>query len=117
MSESPLKGSMYFHPQVLALRLHLPLTDFVRHVLAYYSVAPTQLMLGVWQTIIGFEALCEDFAAALYSLEDFTTCYSMRRLSSGVCSFSPRGSRPRLIVNLPDSDRGWNFTVVRISGS
>ena len=37
----PPKGSMYFHPQVLALRVHFPLTDFVCRVLAYYNVALT----------------------------------------------------------------------------
>ena len=68
---------MYFQPQVFALRVHLPLTDFIRHVLAYYDVAPTLLTPGAWKTIMGFEALYVDFNAALYYLEDFITCYSM----------------------------------------
>jgi len=73
----PLEGGMYYHLQVLVLMAHLSLTDFVRQVLACYNVAPTQLMLGAWRTILGFEAICVNFAAASYSLEDFTTCYSM----------------------------------------
>ena len=108
----PPEGGMYFQPQVLVLMVHLPLTDFVRQVPAYYNVVPTQLMLGAWRTILGFEALCVDFAAASYSLEDFTTCYLMQRLLSVVCSFSPGGTRLKLIVNLSDSDHEWNSTIV-----
>ena len=39
---SPEEG-VYFHPQVLASRVHLSLTNFIHHVLAYYNVTPTQL--------------------------------------------------------------------------
>jgi len=86
-------------------------------VLICYNMAPTQLMLGAWRMILGFEALCVDFANALYSPEDFATCYSMRRLPSRVCTLSSQGSQPRLIVNLSDSDHEWNSIVVRVSSS
>ena len=89
---SPPKGGVYFHPQMLAMRVHLPLTDFVCQVLVYYNVPPTQLTHGAWRAVLGFEALCVDFVATSYSLEDFATCYSMRTLPSEVCSFSPRGT-------------------------
>ena len=68
---------MYFHPQVLALRVQLPLIDFVHQVLAFYNVAPTQLMLGAWRMILGYKAIRVDFVAPLYSLEDFVTFYTM----------------------------------------
>jgi len=37
--------------------------DRSHQVLAFYNVAPTQLMLGAWRMILGYEALCVDFAA------------------------------------------------------
>ena len=101
----PLEGGVYFHPKVLALRVHFSLTDFIRQMLAYYNVTPTQLTPSAWRMIMGFEALCMDFTTATYSHEDFATCYLMRRLPSEVCSFNPRGSQPKLIVNLPDRPR------------
>jgi len=57
--------------------VHLSLTDFVLQVLAYYNVAPTQLMTGAWLTILGYEAFCVDFIAPSCSLDDFTTFYVM----------------------------------------
>ena len=94
---SPNSG-VYFHLQVLALRVHLSLTDFIRQVLAFYNVAPTQLMPSAWQTILGYEALCDDFAAPSYSLEDFATFYTIQKLPSQVCFFSPWGVWPKLLL-------------------
>ena len=85
----PPEGGVYFHPQVLALGVHLPLTVFVCQVLAYYDVASTQLTSDAWQTVLAFEALCMDFAFDSYSAADFATCYSMRKLSYGSYSFIP----------------------------
>ena len=96
---------MYFYSQILALGVQLPLIDFVRQVLAFYNVTLTQLKLGIWLTILGYEAFCIDFSASLYRLEDFATVYTMRKIPS-VRFFSPQGSWPKLIVNLPDSDHG-----------
>ena len=50
ISSSP-KG-VYFHPQVLTLRMQLSLPDFIHQVLSFYNIAPTQLTLGVWRTIL-----------------------------------------------------------------
>ena len=49
---------VYMHPQIMALGLKLPLTPFVRGVLAHYRVAPSQLSVVAWRTVLGFEALC-----------------------------------------------------------
>jgi len=69
-------------------------------------------MPGAWWTVLAFEALCVDFASDSYSLADFATYYSARKLSSGVYSFIPRGGRQKLIINLLDSDHRWSNTVV-----
>jgi len=75
VKDFPPEGGVYFHHQVLVLRMHLPLTDFVSQVLAYYNVALIQLTSSAWRTNLSSEALCVDFAV-LRILH-----YSMRRLS------------------------------------
>ena len=44
VSSAPPKGEgVYMHPQVLALGLTLPMTKFLRSVLSFYKVTPSQL--------------------------------------------------------------------------
>jgi len=43
---SPPIDGVYFHPQILALGVKLPLTSFVRDVLARFKVLPSQLHRG-----------------------------------------------------------------------
>ena len=64
----------------------------------------------------GYESLCVDFAAISYNLEDFVTFYTIRKLPSGFHCFTPWGSWQKLIINLSDSDNGWNCTVIRVFG-
>ena len=61
---------------------------------------------------LGYEALCTHFSASSYSLEDFSSFYTMKKLSLGTRSFSLRGSWSKLIVNLPDGDH----PIIRVSG-
>jgi len=62
----------------------IPLIDFVHQVLAFYNVALTQLISGVWWTILSYEAFCVDISASSYNLEDFATIYTMQKISLGV---------------------------------
>ena len=43
---APPDVGVYFHPQILTLRVHLSLTDFIRQVLSFYNVAPIHLTSG-----------------------------------------------------------------------
>ena len=43
-SAPPYKEGVYMHPLVLALGLRLTMTKFIRSVLFFYEVAPSQLM-------------------------------------------------------------------------
>ena len=54
---APHNGGVNLHPQVLALRLRLSMTRFVRSVLPFYRVAPSQLPGVAWRTVLEFETL------------------------------------------------------------
>jgi len=50
----PSEGGVYFHLQVLAFGVHLPLRGFVHRVLAYCGFASTQLAPDAWRTLLAF---------------------------------------------------------------
>ena len=41
--KSPPNGGVYMHPQIQAPELKLPVTKFVRSVLTYYKIIPSQV--------------------------------------------------------------------------
>ena len=67
------------HPLVLGLGLRLPTMKFVRSVLIFYRVAPSQLTVVAWQTILGFEALCKLYAFEVCHHENFNIVYLLRK--------------------------------------
>ena len=74
---SPFAGSVYFHPQILALEGKLPMIPFVRDVLAHFKVSPSQLTPGAWRTVLGFETLGAPYAPISYEVEEFCTIYTV----------------------------------------
>ena len=65
----PNKDGVYMHPQVLALGLMLLLTRFVCSVLIFYRVAPSQLSVVAWHTVLRCKALCALFAPEVCQCE------------------------------------------------
>ena len=76
--------SVYFHPQVLALWLTFPITSFVRDILRYYHVAPSQLVAGGWCVVLSFQALCNMYFPDAYRVEDFSALYTMKKTKQEV---------------------------------
>ena len=60
------------------------MTLFVCDVLVHFKIPPSQLTLGAWRPVLGFEALCAAFAPATYEVEEFAP-YTDDKVSSG-CS-------------------------------
>ena len=53
---------VYMHSQVLALELRMPMTRFIRSVLTFYRVAPSQLSRVAWRTLLEFKDFCALYA-------------------------------------------------------
>jgi len=53
MKSLPNDG-VYMHPQILAPGQKLPLTKFVRNILTYYRIVPSQLSGVTWHIVLGF---------------------------------------------------------------
>jgi len=115
-SDAAPEGGVYFTPMVLAMGVHLPLSSFVREMLCYYKVAPTQLGPGSWRVVLAFEALCK-VQKSRCELDVFRALYQIRATKDGISCFAPRNSKSgRLITNTLSSDSGWKKVFVVVSG-
>jgi len=63
------------------------MTKFVRSVLIFYEVAPSQLMAVAWRIVLEFEALCNLYAPEACHREVFNTVYLLRKTIQGTRSF------------------------------
>jgi len=108
-------GGVYIAAQVLALGVHLPLPSFVREVLSFYKLAPTQISPGSWRVVLGFAALGRSQEAVL-GIEEFQAIYFLKPLKEGAYCFSPRKGRDKLITQLPDNDSGWKNSIAMVTG-
>ena len=108
VKEASSTGGVYFHPQILALGVQLPLTRFVRDVPGHLQVAPTQLAMGAWRTVLAFEAPYRISSPSACGFDEFCSIYMMVKTKSRVRFFKPRKDWQKLIVNLVDSDHGWS---------
>ena len=104
------------HPLVLALGLGLPMTKFIRSILIFYGVTPSQLSAVAWSTILRFDALCDLYAPDACHCEVFSTTYLLRKTTLGSHYFVPKIEVKKIIVNIVDSDCGMRDTVVQVSG-
>jgi hypothetical protein len=110
-----VEGGVYIAAQVLALGVHLPLPSFVREVLSFYKLAPTQISPGSWRVVLGFAALARSQEVAL-GVEEFRSIYFLKPLKDGAYCFSPRKGKDKLITQVPDSDSGWKNSIVLVTG-
>jgi len=92
-----------------------PHDSFCRGYLAHFKVLPPQLMLGAWQTVLGFEAFCATYASVSYGVKEFCTVCMMRKSHYEAFSLIPRSGCDMLIIILVDVDHEWCNTVVLVS--
>ena len=109
------EGGVYIAAQVLALGVHLPLLSFVREVLSFYKLAPTQISPGSWRVVLGFAALGRSQEAVL-GIEEFQAIYFLKPLKEGAYCFSPRKGKDKLITQVPDNDSGWKNSIALVTG-
>ena len=79
-------------PLVLALGLRVLMMKFVRRILIFYEVTPSQLTAVAWRTVLGFEALCNLYAPEAYHREVFSTAYLLRKTFLGALYFISQSS-------------------------
>ena len=105
---------MYFAALILTLGVHLPLSPFVRRVLSFYRLVPTQIGPGSWRVVLGFEALCAH-QRVVFGIDEFRSIYQMKLPKDKPGYFSPRTGADKLILGIGDSDSGWRENVVHVT--
>lgn len=111
--EAPAEVGVYFPILAMSSGAHLPLPNFARNVLTFYKLAPTQLKIGSWRVILGFEKLCQ-LCKLDYGLEEFRSLYGLSTNKDGSCFFMPR--KGKLISEISDCDSGWKDMIAFVTG-
>jgi len=93
------------------------MTSFIRSVLTFYQVAPSQFSAVAWRTVLGFEALCDLYAPEACQREVFSIMFTLRKTTQGAHYFIPHSGDENIIVNMADSDHCIRDIVVQVTGS
>ena len=105
------QGGCVYASLMLALGLWLPKMKFIRNILIFYGVIPSQLMAVAWRIVLGFEAFCNLYSLEAYHREVFNTTYLLRR-PFRVCVTLSLEHCGKIIVNMVDSDHGIRDSMV-----
>jgi hypothetical protein len=106
------------HEESLKAGLRFPIPHEVREVLAYLSLAPSQLMPNGWRILLACSVLWPSVLGAKrrLSVKEFLYCYRPEEYI-GVWTFHCRCSERNLVSDLPSNNKKWRNRFFFVSGS
>ena len=96
--------------------LRFPLHPFIKGVLQYFNVCPSQLSLNCWGILVGLLVLFSDRGLGVPSIALFLDLFSVKESADGFLYFSRSSGAPLVIFNLPSSHRLWKELYFFVSG-
>jgi hypothetical protein len=106
------------HEDSLKAGLRFPIPREAREVLAYLSLAPSQLMPNAWRILLACSVLWPSVLGAKHrlSVKEFLYCYRLEEKYTGVWTFHCRCSKRNLVSDLPSSNKKWKNRFFFVSG-
>ena len=96
--------------------LRFPLHPFIKGVLQYFNVCPSQLSPNCWGILVGLLVLFSDRGLGVPSIALFLDLFSVKESAEGFLYFSRSSGAPLVIFNLPSSHRLWKELYFFVSG-
>ena len=96
--------------------LRFPLHPFIRGVLQYFNVCPSQLSPNCWGILVGLLVFFRDKGFGVPSIALFLDLFSLKETVEGFLYFSRRASVPLVISDLPSSHRLWKERYFFVRG-
>ena len=114
------EGDIAFYKVDLKAGLRFPMQPFVRELLDFLSLAPGQVALNGWQTIISCMVMWRVNSNGQEDLtvDEFIFYYEPCQiaLSPGFWTFKNRDTDTRVVQGLPSSDRIWKDRYFFVCG-
>jgi hypothetical protein len=105
------EGDVAFYEADLRAGLRFPIQPFVKELLDFLSLAPRQVNLNGWRTIISCMVMwrVNSNGEEDLTVDEFLFCYEPVQiaLSRGFWTFKNRDANSRVVQGLPSSDRIW----------
>jgi hypothetical protein len=114
------EGDVAFYEVEFQAGIHFPLQPFVRELLDYLSLAPGQVTLNGWRTIISCMVMWRVSSNGREDLtvDEFLFCYEPCQIaaSPGFWMFKHRNIETRIVHGLPSSNKSWKDGYVFVCG-
>ena len=96
--------------------LRFPLHPFMKGVLQYFNVCPSQLAPNGWGILVGLLAFFRDRGLGVPNVALLLYLFSPKETTEGFLYFSRRPRAPLVISDLPSSHRSWKGRYFFVSG-
>ena len=96
--------------------LRFPLHPFMKGVLKYFNICPSQLAPNGWGILVGLLTFFRDRGLGVPSVALLLHLFSPKETTEGFLYFSKRFGAPLVISDLPSSHRSWKGRYFFVSG-
>ena len=87
--------------------LRFPLHPFIKNVLQFFNVCPSQLSPNFWGVLVGLLVLFRDKGLGVPSIALLLDFFSVKEAVEGFLYISKRSSASLIISDLPSSHKHW----------
>lgn len=115
-ADSPNEDWVYFYTFIFKFSFKFPITKFVKEIIIYYNLAPTQLMPNAWRILLGIEVLAERLGIE-FLMSEFINCYSLVENNDDLSRYLFRSQHKYSIINDSSTiNKLWKSKYIFVRG-